>query len=157
MTDNPDEREDTIGLGVSDRAPRAFRLATRLDRLTLRLTRRPRLVATTSGLVVMGVVAGAVVYFGPASVSQSGSASSQCKESSQSKLDAAAIAGFLKRLPQPTNTSSAYSSSVTVTIGGNGPVVITVSPATRNSTCSAQARQCQPGAARRVSWCPVPG
>ena len=124
MTGDPDEHDDILGFGHTDRAPRAFRLGIRLDRLTLRVTRRPRLVAVAAGLAALALAAGGVVaYPGPAhSVVPSSAAqplpiSNPCPGPSQGKLIAAALAAFLKQLQrhEPSSaTSSAYSSSLTV-------------------------------------------
>jgi hypothetical protein len=75
MTGDPDEREDILGFGNTDRASRADhlgrfrlsrswvdRLSLRLDRLTLRLTRRPRLAATVATLAAVALASGAGVF-----------------------------------------------------------------------------------------------
>ena len=122
MTGDPDEHDDILGFGHADRAPRAFRLGIRLDRITLRITRRPRLAAASAALAVLALTAGgAVAYLGPAHAVVPTSAqpqpiSTQCAKSSQGKLIAAALANFLKQLHQktPSDTSLAYSSTITV-------------------------------------------
>jgi hypothetical protein len=146
MTGDPGERDDILGFGQTDRAPRAFRLGIRLDRLTLRVTRRPRLVAVAAGLVVLAVAAGgAVAYLGPArSVARSPGLSGHCSASSQSNLAAAAITSFLKQLrqgaPNPSSPgtpdlSLPYSSGVTVVKIEATPVAISVFPGMGQSPC----------------------
>jgi hypothetical protein len=134
MTGDPDEHDDILGFGHTDRAPRAFRLGIRLDRLTLRITRRPRLVAVSAALAVVALTAGgAVAYLGPAhsvvppAAAQPQPIPTQCPSPSpsQAKLISAALAKFLKQLHQkaPSSTSLAYSSSLTV-----GAIHIHVTP-----------------------------
>jgi hypothetical protein len=125
MTGEPDEHDDILGFGHTDRAPRAFRLGIRLDRLTLRITRRPRLVAASAALAALALTAGgAVAYLGPARSVVPASAqpqpiSTQCAKPSQSKLISAALANFLKQLHQkaPSDKSLAYSSTITISVG----------------------------------------
>jgi hypothetical protein len=134
MTGDPDEHDDILGFGHTDRAPRAFRLGIRLDRLTLRLTRRPRLVAVSAALAVVALTAGgAVIYHSPAhsaappAAAQPQPIPTQCASPSpsQAKLISAALAKFLKQLHQktPSSISGAYSSTLTV-----GTIQIHVTP-----------------------------
>jgi hypothetical protein len=133
MTGDPDEHDDILGFGHTDRAPRAFRLGIRLDRLTLRITRRPRLVAVSAALAVVALTAGgAVAYHGPAHSVVPASAQPQpiptecaSPSPSQAKLISAALAKFLKQLHQkaPSSISLAYSSTLTV-----GTIQIHVTP-----------------------------
>jgi hypothetical protein len=120
MTGDQDENEDILGFGNTDHAPPAFRAITRLDRLVLRVTRRPRLVAIAAGLVVVALVAGAAAYLSPAratarpSVAQPRAVTGQCTPG-QSKLEATQIAKLLKLAHQKvTDTSPAYSSTLTI-------------------------------------------
>jgi hypothetical protein len=63
MTGDPDGQEDILGFGNTDRASRADHLdRLGLDRLTLRLTRRPRLAASAAGLAGLALAAGAVAF-----------------------------------------------------------------------------------------------
>jgi hypothetical protein len=125
MTGDPDEHDDILGFGHTDRAPRAFRLGIRLDRLTLRITRRPRLAAASAALAALALtVGGTVAYLGPAHAVVPTSAqpqpiSTQCAKSSQGKLISAALANFLKQLHQkaPSDRSLAYSSTITISVG----------------------------------------
>src|ERR1700733_742600 len=134
MTGDPDEHDDILGFGHTDRAPRAFRLGIRLDRLTLRLTRRPRLVAVSAALAVVALTAGGAVFYHspahsvvPASAAQPQPIPTQCASPSpsQAKLISAALAKFLRQLHQKarSGTSLAYSSTLTV-----GTIQIRVTP-----------------------------
>jgi hypothetical protein len=159
MTGDADDNEDILGFGT-DRARRAFRLdrltprlRLRLERLTLRLTRRPRLVVLAGGLAVVALVAGAVTYLGvaqPASRSAAGQPRSvpavtgRCTVPKQSKLLAAEIAKLLKQLnhDQASSGSSGYSSTLTIVANSasgtaRSPfgVGVTVNPATGQITC----------------------
>ena len=137
MTGDPDESEDILGFGDADHARSAFPLATHLDRLALRVTRRPRLAAIAAGLVVAALVAGAVAYLGPASAAARPSATARASAARASAVQPrpvstnctdpghpppqsvnAMIAEFLKGMrQQPTRaTSSAYSSTLRITV-----------------------------------------
>jgi hypothetical protein len=144
MTGEQGGNEDILGFGNTDRTRRSSRLAIRLDRLTLRITRRPRLTAALASLAVMVLAAGAVTYFGPARTASGSSAaqpqpvSGQCAYSSQSKAAAAAIAKFVQQMKaQIGGTSSAYSSTLTIgSITSDGTQFsVTVDPVTGKVTC----------------------
>jgi hypothetical protein len=123
MTGDQDENEDILGFGNTDHAPPAFRAIARLDRLVLRVTRRPRRVAISAGLIVAVLVASAVSYFSPAhapsppTAAQPRPGPSQCTPA-QSKLVATEIGKLLKQLRKVvSDTPPAYSSTLTITSG----------------------------------------
>ncbi|HEY1624701.1 MAG TPA: hypothetical protein VGG16_12970 [Streptosporangiaceae bacterium] len=133
MTDDPDKREDILGLGDSDCAPRAFRLVTRLDRVTLRLTRRPRLMAIAAGLAVAALVAGAVAYLGPgragvpASAAQPRPVASHCTVSGPAGLTKTEIAKLLKQMPKQTLKSPSGGQVTYIVAGVNDKTTVKVS------------------------------
>ena len=126
MTGEQDENEDILGFGNTDHARPAFRAVVRLDRLVLRVTRRPRRVAISAGLIAAVLVAGAVAYLSPAhtpsrpTAAQPRPVGRQCTPA-QSKLVATAMAKLLKQMrEQVASTSPAYSSTLTIHITPKG-------------------------------------
>jgi hypothetical protein len=100
MTGDPGEREDILGFGDTSRGSRGRgTLVLRLDRLALRATRRPVLLAAVACLVVV-LGAGALTYLPvmrpaprPAAAAPRPAAggSGQCLDASQYRLLAAAL------------------------------------------------------------------
>jgi hypothetical protein len=136
MTGDPNEKEDILGFGDTDRASRGRRLerlTILLDRLTLRITRRPRLLAITAGLAAAALAGGGFTYLSvvhpgshPAAGQQRAVSPAyvlQCTGASQSKSMTAALDKLLKQLKQAAGgTPSAPSGSVVIHVGSGAPV-----------------------------------
>jgi hypothetical protein len=162
MTGDPDENEDILGFGTDGvrrgfrfdwLTPRLERLRLRAERLTLRLTRRPLLVALAGGLAVVALVAGTVTYLGVAHPPARSAAAQphtvpavtgRCTVSNQSKLLAAEVAKLLKQMnyDRVASASSAYSSTLTIvgdstsgTARSPFSATVTENPATGQITC----------------------
>jgi hypothetical protein len=117
MTGDPDDGEDILGFGTTDRAPsgrrrpgsgwlrlRSDQLRLRLDRVTLRLTRRPRLAATIF-LTGAALAAGGVAYLAPGHAAAPPAAAQPSRPSSLTQPQSAA--DFLPGDTCPGSYSSA--------------------------------------------------
>jgi hypothetical protein len=130
MMGDPDEKEDILGFGDTDRPSRGRRLdrlTVFLDRVTLRITRRPRLLAIAAGLAVLVLAGGGISYLSiarPASHPSAGQprallpAAVQCIGIGQSKSMTAALNKIIKQLRQAASgTSSAHPSDLQILVG----------------------------------------
>lgn len=148
--------EDIIGFGDPDRTPRAprlnwliprldgsrlARLRLRLDRLALRVTRRPRLAAATAVLMVAALAAGGFFLTGAThAAARQRAESSQCVYGSQSKA-AAAIAAFFNQIKAQNKASGpVHDSSITFTGSSmsfaSGQLSFAIDPSSGKITCS---------------------
>jgi hypothetical protein len=131
MMGDPNEKEDILGFGDTDRPSRGRRLdrlTLFLDRVTLRITRRPRLLAIAAGLAVVVLAGGGISYLSiahPASHPAAGqprallpATALQCIGIGQSKSMTAALNKIIKQLKQAASgTSSAYPSDLQIHVG----------------------------------------
>jgi hypothetical protein len=152
MTGDPDENEDILGFGNTDRVRpdrlrlRSDRLRLRLDRLTLRLTRRPRFTAVASGLAAIALTAGAATYLAVPSASATRShtarppsalgAPIQCTKAGVPVQVNARLAKFLKQLESYQSPGAFQTSgSITIQVGTTTYGVIMENPSTGQASC----------------------
>jgi hypothetical protein len=168
MAGEPDENDDVLSFGNTDRGramfrpgrtrprpdrvrPRSDRMRLHLDRLTLRLTRRPRLAAATAGLAAVAL-AGLVVYLAvsthPGASSALVAPSSPRQEPVDLRVPAACVVpglptqmgyGLIKFLQQQMSSPPAYSSSLTIHLSTPMYGAITVNPTTGQVSCTRHA------------------